>query len=80
MTDLSRMNDYEKLLLIDRIIDSLADEGAGDELAEGLGAAFERVEQAFPSGPIYPFGNCNPAVWAAWRITRDARLAMAGAA
>ena len=52
MTDLSRMNDYEKLLLIDRIIDSLADEGAGDELAEGLGAAFERVEQAFPSGPI----------------------------
>lgn len=75
---LSHLNDREKLMLIDAIADTLLDEGAADELAQGLGAAFERIELTYANAAQYPFGNMRPGAWAEWRRERNAALAYRG--
>lgn len=74
----ANLDDREKLMLVDFITDQLPDHLA-DELAPGLAAAFERAEEGFQLGPIYPAGNVKPAAWSNWRTIRDTHLARKGA-
>lgn len=74
----ARLDDREKLMLIDWLTDQLPDDLA-DELAEGLAVAFERAEEGFQLGPIYPARNIKPGVWANWRAIRNTYLSRKGA-
>lgn len=75
----AKMDDREKLMLIDWLTDQLADE-VTDELAEGLAAAFERAEIGYRGvfTPFYPGCAVNPATWSNWRVQRDAMLSRRG--
>ena len=75
---LDGLTDRELLMLVDAVADRLLDEGAADELASGLGAAFERIELTYGNAMPYPFGNCDRNAWVAWRAERDAALAYRG--
>ena len=75
---LANLTDREKLLLIDAITDTLLDEGAADELAQGLGAAFERIELTYANATPYPYGIVSPSAWNEWRRERNAALAYRG--
>ena len=77
---IGRMNDRDKLLLIDWISDQLSDD-LGEELADGLAVAFERAEEGYAGifTPIYPAGNVSLAAWSNYRAERDALLARRGA-
>lgn len=77
-TAVARLDDRERLMLIDWLADQLPDHLA-DELVPGLAVAFERAEEEFPSGPIYPAGAIKPAAWSNWRAIRDTYLARKGA-
>jgi hypothetical protein len=75
LTQLAALDDNAKLMLIDWLADSLHDD-LGDELAEGLSVAFERVEDGRSAAfaPIYPAGATTPQKWDAWRAARDSSL------
>ena len=79
-TAVARLDDRERLMLIDWLTDQLPDHLA-DELVPGLAVAFERAEEEFPSGPIFPAGAgaLQPAAWSNWRTIRDTYLARKGA-